>query len=75
MTNYNNDALMTVDDVAAMLGVSTSTVYRWTNAGSLPVVRLGGKLLRFRRGALLAFLDRGPAGTGGTVLALPERRG
>jgi excisionase family DNA binding protein len=35
--------LLTVDDVAELLGVSRRTVYRWITEGVLPAFRLGRK--------------------------------
>lgn len=35
--------LMTSDDAARMLGVSTRTLYNWANSGILPRYRLGGQ--------------------------------
>lgn len=40
--------LLTDRDVAAVLAVRPDTVRRWAARGSLPSVRLGGRLLRFR---------------------------
>jgi excisionase family DNA binding protein len=33
--------LLTVDDVAELLGVSRRTVYRWIKKGVLPAIQLG----------------------------------
>jgi excisionase family DNA binding protein len=40
--------LLGVRDVARRLGVSTATVYRWAEEGTLPHVRLSSNILRFR---------------------------
>jgi excisionase family DNA binding protein len=47
------DRLLTVDEVAAVLVVSPTTVKRLTRSGELPCVRIG-RLARYRR----ADLDR-----------------
>lgn len=36
--------LLSVAELADALGVSESTVYRWTSRGELPTVRLGGRI-------------------------------
>ena len=40
---------MTAEEVAGHYRVSRMTVSRWVKAGDLPAVRLGRKVLRFRR--------------------------
>ncbi len=57
-----NDALLTLRDVARLLGVSRSTVGRYVHEGRLQAIRLGDadtSPLRFRRSALDAFLQEG----------------
>jgi excisionase family DNA binding protein len=44
--------LLTAREVAALLGVSTETVLRWTRCGDLPAIRLPGGAIRFREDAL-----------------------
>jgi excisionase family DNA binding protein len=39
----------TVAEVADMLGVSASTVWRWVDSGKMPAVRVGPKAIRIRR--------------------------
>ena len=36
--------LLTIDDVAGLLKISKSTLYRWVNKREIPFVKLGGKL-------------------------------
>ncbi len=50
---YSRDALLTIDEVAAALRVSTRSVER-TN---LPTIYLGRAVKRYRWGAILDFLD------------------
>lgn len=47
----STDELLTINDLAALLGVSRSTVNAWRADGAAPPeVKLGGgKLIRFRR--------------------------
>src|ERR671913_1617763 len=47
--------LLAVADVAAMIGVKESTVYRWCNEGKLPCLKIGYHW-RIRRGVLEDFL-------------------
>ncbi len=51
------DPLMTIDQVAAYLGISKNTIYRWNAMGvSIPHFKLG-KHLRFRRSDVEKFLE------------------
>ncbi len=45
---------LTVKEAAALLGVSTRTVYGWIRDGRIPSVRFGPKLLRVPRDQLFA---------------------
>jgi excisionase family DNA binding protein len=49
--------LLTVDVVAAYLGVRPTTVYEWCRQGRLPCMKLG-KVWRIRRAAFEDFLER-----------------
>ena len=49
--------LWTLEEVAAYLRVSAATVRRWTNAGTLPCYRLGGRReRRFSREQVMTFV-------------------
>lgn len=51
--------LLDIGRAAAFLGVSETSLRRWTNAGLLPCFRIGGRReRRFRLTDLLAFLER-----------------
>ena len=58
--------LLDITQAAALLKVSAASLRRWTNDGSLPCFRVGGRReRRFRRADLLAFLEHqgvAPAG-------------
>ena len=55
--------LLDIREAAEFLRVSETSLRRWTNAGRLPCLRIGGRReRRFRRSDLLAFL--GTAGDG-----------
>jgi excisionase family DNA binding protein len=56
------DALLTLNDIARMLGVSRSTAGSYVREGRLEAIRLGHadtSPLRFRRSAFDAFLAEG----------------
>jgi excisionase family DNA binding protein len=46
------DQLLTPKEVATMLGLKLSTIYRWAYERRLPVVKLRGRALRFRLSAI-----------------------
>lgn len=46
---------MKADDVAALLGVATTTVYEWARSGALPAFRRG-RIVRFRRWEVEAWI-------------------
>jgi excisionase family DNA binding protein len=59
------DELLDIGQAARFLSVSETSLRRWTNAGQLPCLRVGGRReRRFRRADLLAFLQH-QAGDGG----------
>jgi len=53
----DRSALLTVPEVARLLRVRESTIYTWVETGALPTVRVG-RLLRFERAEIDAWLDR-----------------
>ena len=46
--------LLTIEQVAAWARVSTKTIYRWIEAGQIPVVKFGQRTYRIPAGAVLA---------------------
>ncbi len=55
----NSESLLTITQAAKMLNVSEVSLRRWTNAGRLNCVRVGGRReRRFQRQELLAFLEK-----------------
>jgi excisionase family DNA binding protein len=48
---------LTIDQAAAWLQVSTKTIRRYIEAGSLPAVNLGGRAIRIRRQDLETWLE------------------
>lgn len=59
-TSDANMRLLTADQVAEMLAVSRSTVWRWAGENQLPTVRLGAaqRLVRFRAQDVEALIHR-----------------
>jgi transcriptional repressor of dcmA and dcmR len=56
------DDLLDIGEAAQFLNVSETSLRRWTNAGALSCLRVGGRHeRRFRRRDLLAFLERSAA--------------
>lgn len=56
MPRNENEPLMTVDDVAAKLRVSSKTVRNWVFRGKLPSVKLGGAV-RFDRNEIEEWIE------------------
>jgi excisionase family DNA binding protein len=68
--------LLGVEDVAALLGVKESTIWRWCREGRLPCLKVG-KHWRVRRQALENFLEEGERSTTlvgqlGSFLRVPD---
>jgi excisionase family DNA binding protein len=55
--------LMTVQDVAAYLGVPVATVFAWNSRGTGPRRSRVGKYVRYRRADVEAWLDQRAAVT------------
>jgi excisionase family DNA binding protein len=49
-------SLMTADEVAELLGVTSAWVYAQSRAGRIPTVRLGQRYYRYRREAVEAWI-------------------
>ena len=57
----DSEDLLDIKQAAAFLGVSETSLRRWTNSGQLACMRVGGKReRRFRRADLLAFMEAQP---------------
>lgn len=55
------DPLLTVKEVAAIIGVSVPTIWRWTRAGTIPMpVKLGG-MSRWPRSEILNVIKEAKA--------------
>jgi excisionase family DNA binding protein len=53
------ESMMTAADVAELLGLSTSTILDWFEAGKLPGFKLGGRAVRFRRSEVDDWIENG----------------
>lgn len=54
----STEGLLDIQQAATFLRVSQTSLRRWTNAGTLPCLRVGGRReRRFRRSDLLAFME------------------
>lgn len=61
-----SSALLTADEVAAMLRVTAAWVYAQTRADRIPHVRLG-RYVRFRQDAIEEWVDGIESGKGGAA--------
>jgi excisionase family DNA binding protein len=66
------DQWLSVNDVAAELGMHPSTVRKWANDGLLPGMRIGRRQWRFRRSSLRQ-LESAPPGVEGAIAVAPSR--
>lgn len=53
------EELLTAEDVAYILKVSPSAVFKWAKRGTIPFYRINGKSLRFKRGDIEALIEGG----------------
>ncbi|MEO7366759.1 MAG: MEDS domain-containing protein [Gemmatimonadaceae bacterium] len=57
----DSDELLDISQAAQFLQVSETSLRRWTNSGQLPCLRVGlRRERRFRRGALMEFMEQQP---------------
>jgi excisionase family DNA binding protein len=62
-TTISRDDLLTRAEVAALLGLKTQTVAKWALSGKhLPVVRIGGRIVRYKRSDVERLLDKSVVG-------------
>ena len=76
MKERSENGLLGAEDVAALVGVKESTVWRWCREGTLPALKVG-KQWRVRRAALEDFLRKSErpvtlAGQLGSFLGVPD---
>jgi len=51
--------LLRAEDVAGILKVTASAVFKWAKAGLIPSYRINEKCLRFKREDIAAFVEKG----------------
>jgi len=51
--------LLRAEDVARILKVTPSAVFKWAKAGVIPSYRIHEKCLRFKREDIVAFIENG----------------
>ena len=61
--------LLTIQQVATWAKVSTKSIYRWIEAGKIPVVKIGKRTYRIPARAVIAQLK-----AGGYELVVPEKK-
>jgi len=67
-TADTTDALLNIKQAAKMLNVSEISLRRWSDAGKLPCLRIGGRReRRFRPADLLAYLEKTSFPTGDAI--------
>lgn len=71
---FERDDLLDIQQAASFLNVSETSLRRWTNAGLLACLRVGGRReRRFRKADLIAFLDEEPVAEVAKRAAEPRR--
>ncbi len=68
------EELLTVDQMAELLQVKKSTLYSWTHQGWIPHVKVG-RLVRFRREAVEAWLKTREVNGRTSRVPTPQRNG
>jgi excisionase family DNA binding protein len=53
------EELLTAEEVANLLKVSPSAVFKWAKRGTIPFYRINEKCLRFRKPDIEAFVEQG----------------
>lgn len=62
MSEGSKKKLITIREVAELLGVSSAAIYGWLRAGVFPpgvIVKIGGRRVYFNREKLLEWIDKG----------------
>lgn len=70
--HLDTERLLDVEEVAGVLHISPSTVYKLAREGSLKCVKIGAAV-RFRPATVRAYIDQ--AETGAAVRTVPEGQG
>ena len=59
MQDLQDLQLLRAEDVAQILKVTPSAVFKWAKAGVIPSYRINEKCLRFKRGDIAALIEKG----------------
>ena len=59
MQDLQDLQLLRAEDVARILKVTPSAVFKWAKAGVIPSYRIHEKCLRFKRGDIATFIEKG----------------
>lgn len=57
MNKQSNDNYISIDEAAIYLGVKTATIRSWIKNKGMPSHRVGGKLLKFKKSEIDAWID------------------
>ena len=57
MTALDPDRLLSVEEAADLLQISAYMVRQWAREAKIPAARIGGRYWRFRRSALLEWVE------------------
>lgn len=68
----NEERWLSVEEIAAHLGVSKETIYRWLDGGKVPSHRVG-RLWKFKASEIDAWVVRGGASPDGQQESALER--
>jgi excisionase family DNA binding protein len=52
------EKFLSIDELAAMLGIAKATIYSWTHKKTIPHIKLSRRLLKFRESDILAWIER-----------------
>lgn len=59
MNTLNNENYISIEKAAEYLGVKPSTIRTWIKTKALPAHKIGGKLWKFKRSEIDAWVKRG----------------
>jgi len=55
--NHTNDNYISIEEAAEYLGVKASTIRTWIKTKNMPAHKIGGKLWKFKRSEIDAWVD------------------
>lgn len=57
MEGLENKLLLDIEEVAALTGIKTGTLYHWVSQRRIPFVRFSARCIRFRRSDIDSWLE------------------